>query len=189
MGTSAGILTRESSTAARGVPKNAASVGCSVASEEQAGTDFSRSLSHLQGQEMVKPPGHFLAGFPLLPRSCAQTGGKTTLPGAPWYLPVSHPATLLGGLGSSRGFSPWNCPCAVTSGGGGGSDTQHFTHRPTLSLVVLQLGKGDFHGKGLGTSPVQCQQLRELALTCLTKPALGHTWQKPLEEKGRQMPG
>lgn len=46
-------------------PQNrVASTGPNVASKEQAGTDFSRSLSHLEGQEMVKPSGHFLAAFP-----------------------------------------------------------------------------------------------------------------------------
>lgn len=34
------------------------------AGKEQGGTDFCRSISHLEGQEMVKPSGHFLAVFP-----------------------------------------------------------------------------------------------------------------------------
>lgn len=54
----------ESCTAACSVPLNLASMGSSVASKEQAGTDFSRSFSYPEGQEMVKPSCHFLAVFP-----------------------------------------------------------------------------------------------------------------------------
>lgn len=73
LGTSIGILAWESSTGARGVPKNpVASTGPNVASKEQAGTDFSRSLSHLEGQEMVKPSGHFWLFFPAPEELCSE---------------------------------------------------------------------------------------------------------------------
>lgn len=72
----------------------------------------------------------------------------------PWYLPMSHTPTLLEGLESSRGFSPCNCLCAGTS------EQMRLlvvvqTPRILLthSFVVLQLRKGDFHGRGLGNTP------------------------------------
>lgn len=108
--------------------------------------------------------------LPLLLRSSAQRGGKPTLPGAPSTLvpPMSHPTTLLEGLDSSRGFSPWNCLCAGTS------EQMRLVvvvQTPRISLthsfVVLQLGKGVFHGRGL----CSVRSSKSWALTCLTKPA------------------
>lgn len=96
----------------------------------------------------------FLGAFPA-PEELREEGSPPCLElPVPWYLPMSHPTTLLEGLDSSRGFSPWNCLCAVTS------EQMRLlveVQRPRISLthsfVVLQLGKGDFHARGLGNTP------------------------------------
>lgn len=108
---------------------------------------------------------------------------------APWYLPTFPPDHLAGGArelhGSTGedticlainglpfgGFAPCHCLRAVTTEqmmlSGVVADTQHV-HSLACSPVVLQLGKDDFHGRGLREG-TQCD-VTPLGLPALSSP-------------------
>lgn len=74
-------------------------------------------------------------------------GAVPILPGAPSTLisPNIPPNHLAGGFRKLQGFFslelPLCCYLRANEAAGGGSDTQHFTHRLTHSFLVLQLEK------------------------------------------------